>query len=144
MTNEEKKYPIFLSWAVFVALLIWQHQFRAEAWPYSLFHALPEPLGSVVTAIFWIGAGPLAVAFLFLIPVYPKFLAFRVAVYMSIIISIFAPLSNYIFNMFSVGVLLDFKTIALNVMSLIGVSILIYLILLLLPSCIIFLISKKV
>jgi hypothetical protein len=139
MVDAEKKYPMYIVWAIFFALLIWQHHLRAEAWGYLTFNAFPEPLGSIVTAVFWLGSGPLAICFILLIPSNPLRSTLRNASFMTMTIAVIGPASNLIFSLHSTGQLLDLKTLLWNGLAMVLIAPPLFFVLTLLPK---FLISK--
>lgn len=133
----------FIAATVFAAALVFQTMFRTKAWPIEYLGVIPGLIGDVLTLVFWVGAAPLAISFLFLIPVKPVKVAAICAVGFTLIICLVNPLSNWIFAFRNSDQSLQLKTIVLNVFSLAVLSIALFTVLVLIPKLLIYLFGRR-
>ena len=110
---------IVMAIATFLFTLIYQTIYRSNAWPFDYLKILPTFLGDIIAMIFWIGAGPLVIAFLFLIPITSIRTTIKLGIYLTFSICLFNPMSTYYFNLIQSGQNLQYKTLLLNMISLI-------------------------
>ena len=134
---------IVLAITSFLVTLTFQTIYRSNAWPFDYLKALPPALGDIVAMIFWIGAGPLFIAFLFLIPIASIRTTVRLAMHLTTFICFFNPISNYYFNLVKSGEGLQYKTLILNFISLAVLSIPLFLVTVIFPKIIFHFLSRK-
>jgi hypothetical protein len=127
----------FVAAIIFAVALVFQTMFRIKAWPIDYLGVIPGFIGDMLALVFWIGAAPLAISFLFLIAVKPIKVAAICAAGFTLVICLMNPLSNFAFAIQNSGQGLQIKTIALNVLSLLAFSIVLFVTLVVIPKLVI-------
>lgn len=134
---------IVLAIISFLVVLTFQTIYRSNAWPFDYLKVLPSTVGDVVAMVFWIGAGPLFISFIFLIPIASIRTTVKLAIYLTLFISFFNPISNYYFNLIKSGESLQYKILMLNVISLVVLSIPLFLVIVIIPKVVFHFLNRK-
>ena len=128
---------------IFVLATTVQVVYRSAIWPFDLLKFLPTFLGDVTALIFWLGAGPLALSFVFLAPTRLSLFAAKVAAVLACLSAFVNPIANNIFNLQRFGSTLPMKVLIGNGLTILGAAVLIYFFIVFIPQIIVTLLKRK-
>lgn len=128
---------------VFLVSTALQISYRLNSWRPIILNDLPGLVGDIIAMTIWIGAGPLAISFLFLIPIKPISIAAKRASLLALLSSVINSVCNYIYNITQLGQVLEYRTVLLNVIALVGASVPIFLILVAFPQILIYSFNRR-
>ena len=117
--------------------------YQSAIWPFDLLKFLPTFLGDVIALIFWLGAGPLALSFVFLAPTRLSPFAAKVAAVLACFSAVANPIANNIFNLQRFGDSLPIKLLIGNGVTILGAAVLIYIFIVFIPQIIVTLLKRE-
>lgn len=117
--------------------------YRAGTWPFDWLKSLPTFLGDVTALIFWLGAGPLLLSFPFLVPTRSSLFAAKTAAILACLSAVINPIANSLHDLERFGSALDFKTMIINSLTMLGAALPIFLFVVFIPQIIISVLKRR-
>ena len=142
-TNNLQRVWIVSAYAAFLLSAVVQIGFKGHIWLIHLISGLPGIPGDVVTMILWFGAGPFILGYLFLLPIRPIRRSALIGFVLTVFGGVLMPLADRIFHIQTGNQLPMPRTDLIYGISLIGIGIVLYSLLVLIPQVVVIFINKE-